>query len=72
MLKRSLALGPAVVVLVLGLGIGPRYDRFVLPAFDGHVYAATAEQPRLFTVAPWGYRILEPWLARLERAPPPD
>jgi hypothetical protein len=65
MLKRSLALGPAVVVLFLGLAIGPKYDRYVLPAFDGHVYAAMAEQPRLFTVAPWGYRILEPWLVFL-------
>lgn len=69
MLKRSLALAPAVVVLVLGLGVGPRYDRFVLPAFDGHVYAAMAEQPRFFTVAPWGYRILEPWLVFLIPAP---
>ncbi len=65
MLKQSLALGPAVVVLFLGLAIGPKYDRFVLPAFDGHVYAAMAEHPRLFTVAPWGYRILEPWLVFL-------
>lgn len=39
-----------------------RYDRFHVPAFDGHVYIAMAESPRFFTVAPWGYRILNPWL----------
>jgi hypothetical protein len=41
------------------------YDRFHLPAFDGHVYVAMAERPSYFTVAPWGYRVLNPWLARL-------
>jgi hypothetical protein len=41
------------------------YDRFHLPAFDGHVYAAMAEEPRVFTVAPWGYRVLAPWLVYL-------
>lgn len=41
------------------------YDRFNLPAFDGHVYAAMAEEPRVFTVAPWGYRLLMPWLVHL-------
>ena len=41
------------------------YDRFNLPAFDGHVYAAMAEEPRVFTVAPWGYRLLMPWLVHV-------
>jgi len=41
------------------------YDRFHLPAFDGHVYAAMAEEPRVFTVAPWGYRLLMPWLVHV-------
>jgi hypothetical protein len=40
------------------------YDRFHLPAFDGHVYVAMTEHPGVFTVAPWGYRVLNPWLAR--------
>lgn len=72
MLKRTLLLlGPATWVLILGLWIGPRYDRFVLPAFDGHVYAAMAESPRVFTLAPWGYRILEPWMVRLLPASSP-
>jgi hypothetical protein len=44
---------------------GIAYDRFHLPAFDGHVYAAMAEEPRVFTVAPWGYRLLAPWLVHL-------
>lgn len=70
MLKRALlALGPATWVLILGLWIGPKYDRFVLPAFDGHVYDAMAESPRVFTLAPWGYRILEPWMVHLLPAP---
>jgi hypothetical protein len=41
------------------------YDRFHLPAFDGHVYVAMTEHPGFFTVAPWGFRILNPWIARL-------
>lgn len=63
--QRLLALGPATWVLIFGLWIGPKYDRFVLPAFDGHVYAAMAESPRIFTLPPWGYRILEPWIVHL-------
>ena len=39
------------------------YDRNQLPAFDAYVYVAMAEQPRYFTVAPWGHRILTPWIA---------
>lgn len=65
MTNRALAWGPALVVAVHGLSIGPRFDRFVLPAFDGHVYAAMAESPRIFTLAPWGYRILMPFLVHL-------
>ena len=34
-----------------------------LPGFDAYVYAAMAERPGVFTVAPWGYRILTPTLA---------
>lgn len=36
------------------------YGRFVLPGFDAHVYVAMAERPSVFTVAPWGHRILIP------------
>lgn len=72
MFKRVLlTLGPAIWVLIFGLWIGPKYDRFVLPAFDGHVYDAMAESPRVFTVAPWGYRILEPWIVHLLPASSP-
>jgi hypothetical protein len=39
-----------------------RFTRFELPAFDPYVYVAMAEHPRVFTVAPWGYRILTPWV----------
>lgn len=60
-----LAVGPALLVLFQGLWIGPRYDRFVLPAFDGFVYDGMAESPRVFTLAPWGYRIVEPWIVHL-------
>jgi hypothetical protein len=40
------------------------WDRFRLPAFDSYVYVAMTEEPRVFTIAPWGYRILTPWLAQ--------
>ena len=40
------------------------YDRDLLPAFDAYAYVAMAEQPRYFTVAPWGYRVLGPLLVR--------
>ncbi|HET9317379.1 MAG TPA: hypothetical protein VFQ51_17440, partial [Vicinamibacteria bacterium] len=39
---------------------GPAHDRFQLPAFDAYVYVAMAESPGVFTVAPWGYRVLTP------------
>lgn len=55
-------------VIVAGIAFhyrGVRYDRFYLPAFDGHVYALMAERPGFFTVAPWGYRVLTPWLVFL-------
>jgi len=38
------------------------WDGFNLPGFDAHVYVAMAEEPRVFTVDPWGYRILLPAL----------
>jgi hypothetical protein len=38
-------------------------DRFDLPGFDAYVYVAMADNPPFFTVAPWGYRVLMPWLA---------
>lgn len=69
MLKRALAFGPAVLVLLYGLWIGPKYDRYVLPAFDGFVYDAMADRPRVFTLAPWGYRILAPWIVHLLPTP---
>lgn len=36
------------------------YGRFQLPGFDAYVYVAMAERPAVFTVAPWGHRILVP------------
>jgi hypothetical protein len=44
------------------------WDGFTLPGFDAHVYVAMAEEPRVFTVGPWGYRILLP--ALLSTLPP--
>jgi hypothetical protein len=38
------------------------FDLNRLPGFDAHVYVAMAEEPSVFTLAPWGYRILEPML----------
>jgi hypothetical protein len=63
------ALFPALVTVARGLWIGPRYDRYVLPAFDGYVYDAMAEAPRIFTLPPWGYRILTPWIVHTLPAP---
>jgi hypothetical protein len=67
--RRALALAlvlSAVVVSARELEyFSVAYDRFHLPAFDGHVYVAMTEHPGFFTVAPWGYRVLNPWLARL-------
>jgi hypothetical protein len=40
------------------------YTRFDLPAYDAYAYVAMAEDPRFFTVAPWGHRVLAPALAR--------
>ncbi|HUG53472.1 MAG TPA: hypothetical protein VMR21_07720 [Vicinamibacteria bacterium] len=39
-----------------------RYGRFQLPGFDAYVYVAMAERPEVFTVSPWGYRVLPPAL----------
>lgn len=41
------------------------FDRFNLPGFDSYVYVAMAERPGFFTVAPWGYRVLTPWLVQV-------
>lgn len=41
-----------------------RFDRFTLPAFDAYAYVAMAEEPAVFTLAPWGYRLLTPAAAR--------
>jgi hypothetical protein len=41
------------------------YDRDLLPAFDAYAYVAMAEAPRYFTVAPWGYRPLTPFLVHV-------
>ena len=38
------------------------HDRYDLPAFDAYAYVAMAESPAVFTVAPWGYRVLTPLL----------
>jgi hypothetical protein len=46
------------------------FDRFNLPGFDSYVYLAIAERPGFFTVAPWGYRVLTPWLAHALPADP--
>ena len=64
--------GVVAALLVTAVGLGwqfascredvLRYDRHVLPAFDAYVYTAMAERPAFFTVAPWGFRVLAPWL----------
>ena len=41
------------------------YDRDLLPAYDAYAYVALAEHPRVFTVTPWAYRALTPWIVSL-------
>lgn len=62
---RFLGAAPALGLLGWGLAIGPKYDRYVLPAFDGYVYDAMADTPEVFTLAPWGYRILAPRIVHI-------
>jgi hypothetical protein len=47
------------------------YSRFELPGYDAHVYMAMAEHPAFFTVAPWGYRALTPWVVHVLPVPKP-
>jgi hypothetical protein len=63
-LAAALALAAALLGVQLACCLPElrRYDRHVLPAFDAYVYTAMAEQPSVFTVPPWGYRILTPAL----------
>jgi len=66
---REAALAAAATAAALGLQVGRHLEAIrsyrapPLPAFDAFVYVAMAEHPRLFTVAPWGHRILVPWIA---------
>jgi hypothetical protein len=67
---RDLALAATVTAGALGLQVLRHLEAIrgyrapPLPAFDAYVYVAMAEHPTVFTVAPWGHRILTPWLAR--------
>ena len=36
-----------------------------LPGFDSYVYVAMAERPAIFTLPPWGYRLLTPALVHV-------
>lgn len=47
-----------------------RYSRYELPTFDPYVYLAMAEHPAFFTIPPWGYRVLSPFLAHALPMPP--
>ncbi len=40
-----------------------RYSRYELSTFDPYVYLAMAEHPAFFTIPPWGYRVLTPFVA---------
>ena len=69
-MARDLALAASVTAGALGVQVLRHleairgYHAPPLPAFDAFVYVAMAEHPTVFTVAPWGHRILTPWLAR--------
>ncbi|MET0552172.1 MAG: hypothetical protein ABW221_03985 [Vicinamibacteria bacterium] len=61
----ALVLATALVALRQGRLDRPgSYDRHTLPAYDAYAYVAMAERPSIFTVAPWGYRVLTPLAAR--------
>jgi hypothetical protein len=47
------------------------YERLALPGYDAFVYAAMAEEPRFFTLPPWGYRVLVPALVHALPVPAP-
>ena len=70
-MARDLALAATVVAGALGFQVLRHLEAIrgyrapPLPAFDAYVYVAMAEHPTVFTVAPWGHRILTPWLARI-------
>jgi hypothetical protein len=57
------ASGIAFHVLTFRNPLG-HYDRVRLPGFDAYVYVAMADHPAFFTLPPWGYRILTPWVVR--------
>jgi hypothetical protein len=67
------ALALAALALALGLAHAhhtqhefiSRFDRYSQPGFDARVYMAMSEAPAFFTVEPWGYRLLSPWLVHL-------
>jgi hypothetical protein len=59
-----LALAAVLVRSAANDGRWRRFDRHHLPGFDPYVYVAMAEDPAVFTLAPWGYRVLSPWAAR--------
>jgi hypothetical protein len=72
LLKRQGALVSALIMALALLGHYlknrewlDRYSPYQLPAFDAYVYVAMAEHPGFFTVPPWGFRVLGPWLAHL-------
>jgi hypothetical protein len=56
----AVLLAAAIVAFRHQRSDGALHDRYHLPAFDAYVYVAMAESPGVFTVAPWGYRILTP------------
>jgi hypothetical protein len=60
----ALVLAACVLAVRFRLGGAAPHERDGLPAFDAYAYVAMAEHPAVFTVAPWGYRVLTPLLVR--------
>jgi hypothetical protein len=63
---RGLLIATLLAVAIVAWRQGERrveMTRFRLPSFDAYVYTAMAENPAVFSVAPWGYRLLTPLLA---------
>lgn len=70
---------PLVAVALMAAALGlqerwhaedlARWERLVLPGFDARVYQAMAEAPAVFTLPPWGFRVLVPALVHVVPGP---
>jgi len=58
----ALVLSGGLVGLRHGVNDDLGHTRFDLPDFEAYVNVASAEHPAILTQAPWGFRVLTPWI----------